>query len=1018
LAKHPIVICLALCLIVGLIFTWPLALHFFSAIPYTLRPIQGFEQVPLMPGDHLQTYYWFWLLSDNLFGNSSLLTNPYEFNGPIGPMSAVYANFPFSLLYIILLFLGPIGAYNGLILLSFILCGLSMFLLAKEWTKDLWASLLAGLVFAAAPFRVSHIAGGQLPGYIIFLLPLCLFYIDRALMTGRWIYGGAGGLCLVLLSLMDPQTSYLTVLTLGLYLPSRILLWSSVPLSQGKVTPSLWPGFAGAFIGGLSISLFLWIRFRIKAGLPFWHQDMLQPFILGTMSTLLSWFYLSAFFSRLTNLSFAEARHLVGTFFFFFLPLGLYAFKNRLNISRLGLVLMVLCSSLFFLALIALWIKQRNRLLLFDRHKIIPVLTGIGLGLALAAAYLIHVRTTVFLPSLAGKGRTISEVLLFSPRVSNLFLWQDINQEKFILLGWGLVLPAVFGLLLLLKRHLKDPGQLALAGVLAFLGTILTLGPKLASFPLYQTLFQYFPFFNYSRVPARFIMVGLIFLCLLAGMALAAVREGLGARGWIRSKQWLPLLLIVLILAEYHSWQPLGLSLMTKKNQINELIEKRLSPGSRVLELPIWPGDSHQSSAYEYTVTKTRRPMVNGYAPVVFRDYIQQIFWPLYPLDQGEVREIQVQELKKLKVNLVTFHDNAQIYTEKVSPFPPRLALKRLIASPFLNLIDHDQDVFLFGFDTQTLPTTSVPSSSVVTSPVAALFYVNNLPLETGRNVLVPSASGYYLLMDEKALIQGKFVPRSGVRGNVALAVPGQDPPGYLVKGPSRFFPAGKYRARFRIQAGVAGPHQEVGRIELIKGQNTVSAQKILVGRDFIQGQPWMDIPLEFEISHTEQVGFRIYFSGKTQLRFNLAIIGFADQTQGPGSVEAEDLLRQTGTVVSDPLASGKEAVLGTAGFHPPIYLCYGPYRTFEPGKYKAKFFVRLKDPSRISDKTEVAFIEVATDMGKRVLAARMIEGQDLKALAFQPIEVDFEVPFRCELGYRVKFSGKADFLVDRISVE
>ena len=269
----------------GIIFTWPMAPDFFSSIPYTLRPIPGFERVPLMPGDHLQTYYWFWLLSDNLFGHSALFTNPYEFNGPSGPMSTVYANFPYSLLYITLLFLGPVGAYNGLILLSFMLCGLAMFLLARSWTKDFWASLMAGLIFTVAPFRVSHIAGGQLPGYVIFLLPLCLYYIERTLITGRWRYGWAGGLCLVLLSLMDPHTSFLAALTLGIYLPSRILLFQPFPLSQAGETRSFWPGFLGAFIGGLSISFFLWIRFGIKDGHPFLINDLLQPFLLGMVST-------------------------------------------------------------------------------------------------------------------------------------------------------------------------------------------------------------------------------------------------------------------------------------------------------------------------------------------------------------------------------------------------------------------------------------------------------------------------------------------------------------------------------------------------------------------------------------------------------------------------------------------------------------------------------------------------------------------------------------------------------------
>ena len=101
--KRFLILCLVVFLLAGVIFTWPLVGNFFSSIPYTLRPIPGFERVPIMPGDHLQTYYWFWLLADNLFGHSALFSNPYEFNGPLGPMSAVYANFPFSLLYIALL---------------------------------------------------------------------------------------------------------------------------------------------------------------------------------------------------------------------------------------------------------------------------------------------------------------------------------------------------------------------------------------------------------------------------------------------------------------------------------------------------------------------------------------------------------------------------------------------------------------------------------------------------------------------------------------------------------------------------------------------------------------------------------------------------------------------------------------------------------------------------------------------------------------------------------------------------
>ena len=1047
--RRPIFLCLALCLITALVFTWPLVSHFFSAIPYTLKPIPGFEKVPLIPGDHLQSYYWFWLLSDNLFGHSALFTNPYEFNGLMGPMSTVYANFPFSLLYVVLLPLGSIGAYNGLILLSFLFSGLSMFLLASVWTEDRWASILAGLIFAAVPYRVSHIAGGQLFGYVIFLLPLSLYFLERTLEKEYWIYGGVAGLCLVLLSLMESHASYLSALTIGVYLPSRILLIPPLPFFKNREEQSLWPGLSGTLVGGLSLASFLWIWEGKKAGLPFLNMNMIQPLSFGTLFILLIWFFLSALFARLTILSFSQARHLIGKGFFIFLPLWLYILKVRWNIPHWGLILFLSCWGSFFFYLFVQWRKNRDRLLMLKLSRIITVSTGIGLGLAVASAYLMHIKKTVFLPSLAGKGRTISEVLLFSPRVGNLFFWQDINKERFVLLGWGLIILACLGMIPLFRDKPKNPGYLAMAGIMAFGALVLTLGPTLTYFPVYEMLYRHFPFFNYPRVPGRFVMVGFIFLGLLASMALAGFRQWLAEKGWNRLRQGLPLLIIPLILVEYHTYQPIGLSLMTGENRIYREIRDLLPKGKVLLELPIWPGDSHQSSAYEYTVTRTRRPMVNGYAPVVYRNYIQQIFWPLYPLDQGELGTSQAEKLKKLKVDLITFHDDPQIFTEKVSPFPPRLALKRLMTYPSLTLIDHDQDTFLFKFDSlfpgapSNHQSSSIPFSlkkslkspplakgdreefkeefkngSAITSPVTAIFYVNNLPQETGSYQWDPSASGYFLLMDETGLLQGKFIPRPGVRGNVVAAMPGRDRPGFLSLGAGRFFPAGKYRARFRVKSGITGTQQDVGRIEVLEGKTKVLTHKNLSGSDFTDAKAWTDIPLKFEIPQAGEIGFRVYFSGQAPLFFNMVLIDFADQPIGPGPVEAEDLLRQTGTVVPDLLASGKEAVWGKAGFHPPIYLCYGPYRTFEPGRYEAKFFIRLKESPRISEKTEVAYLEMATDMGKRVFASRRVTVQDLRIDAYRPIELGFTVPIRCELGYRVKFSGQADLLVDRISVE
>jgi hypothetical protein len=1009
-------LCLALCLVAGILFTWPMVLHFFSAIPYGLSPVPEFAQVPLMPGDHLQTYYWFWLLKDNLWGHSHLFTNPYEFNGLGGPMSTVYANFPFSLLYILLLPLGTVGAYNGLILLSFLFSGLAMFLLAWAWTRDSWASILAGLVFAVVPFRVSHVAGGQLFGYVIFLLPLVLYFVDMTITTGRWVYAGAAGLCVVILSWMEPHVSFLTALTLGVYLPNRILLFKtdSLPLIQEEKATPLWPGLLGALTGGLSISSFFWLHFVKKSGSPLWHFNGIELLVLGGMAVLLLWFYLAALGSKWTNFSYAGARHQVGKAFFLFLPLWLYVLKFRFEIPRLGTILPLFCLCLFTLFLIAQWIKHRDRLLSVDRTGIIPVIIGIGVGLSIASAYLLRMRAAVFLPSIAGEGRNIHEVLLFSPRIGNFFSF-PYQPEKYIFLGRVLLLLVICGLIPLFYSRPRNLAYRALAGLLALLALILTLGPTMPFFPLYQVLYDYLPFFNYPRVPARFVMIAFVFLSLLAALALNSFRDWTASKGWGRFRIAITLLIIFGVGLEYHTGQPVGLSLMNADNRLYGEIKRLLPKDRKILELPIWPGDSHQSSVYEYTVTRTQRPMINGYAPVVARDYVKQVFWPLYPLNHGDMTLAAFQKMKELKVGLLTFHDNPLLYSEKISPFPRRLALKRLEAAPCLKRIDHDADIYLFKFDEKAPWASKVP---LATSPVQSVVYSTNLPQKTGRFQRDPLASGYNALFTEESLKHGQPVLEPGVRGgNVVFALPGQDRPGFLVSSPGRFYPSGKYRARFRIKAGPADPQKEIGRIEIVEGEAKIIAQKTLLGKDLLPFNTWIDIPLEYEVPQSAKIGFRILFSGEAPLYYNLAVIGFADQKNGPGNIEAEELFRPTGVVVSDPLASGQEAVFGKVASKPPNFLCYGPFRTFEPGSYQARFFLRLDSLEGFPGDEEIAVLDLCTDGGRRLLGSRKLRVRDLKANAYTPVAVDFKVPFRCEIETRVLFLEKKDLLVDRIEI-
>jgi hypothetical protein len=87
----------------------------------------------------------------------------------------------------------PVAAYNVAFLVSFPLCGLAGYALAWELTGGRDASLLAGLAFAFAPYRMGQIAHLQVLSY--YWAPVALVGLHRYLRTRDWrwliLFGGA-----------------------------------------------------------------------------------------------------------------------------------------------------------------------------------------------------------------------------------------------------------------------------------------------------------------------------------------------------------------------------------------------------------------------------------------------------------------------------------------------------------------------------------------------------------------------------------------------------------------------------------------------------------------------------------------------------------------------------------------------------------------------------------------------------------------------------------------------------------
>jgi hypothetical protein len=117
-------------------------------------------------------------------------------------------------------------AYNILIAGSFVACGLSMFVLARELTGHAAAAAVAGIVYAFSSFRVDHYYHLEL--LWVPWMPLALLMVHRTLAGGRWRDGLAAGLFVAL------QTY--SSIYLGVFFATSLVVFGLVLLGGRRLT--------------------------------------------------------------------------------------------------------------------------------------------------------------------------------------------------------------------------------------------------------------------------------------------------------------------------------------------------------------------------------------------------------------------------------------------------------------------------------------------------------------------------------------------------------------------------------------------------------------------------------------------------------------------------------------------------------------------------------------------------------------------------------------------------------------
>jgi hypothetical protein len=208
-------------------FTWPLPQQVFSGIPWTGHATERNPVRAMVPGDHLQLMYHFWLLGDMLRGDTPWFNNLYEFN--TGHDDDGYRPDPFYVPFSLVYAAGErfAGRAFGWNLAGFI--GLLLTLhftwrLARQYTESDRLALAAAVIALALPYRWFCLLGGSPTGFGMAFVPMLLYGLDRAIRQLSMAGGLLAGLAIVLAYCTDLHVFYF----LGLAAP----VWSLMALLQ------------------------------------------------------------------------------------------------------------------------------------------------------------------------------------------------------------------------------------------------------------------------------------------------------------------------------------------------------------------------------------------------------------------------------------------------------------------------------------------------------------------------------------------------------------------------------------------------------------------------------------------------------------------------------------------------------------------------------------------------------------------------------------------------------------------
>ena len=565
--------------------------------------------------------------------------------------------------------------------------------------------------------------------------------------------------------------------------------------------------------------------------------------------------------------------------------------------------------------------------------RLLPNVFLMVVGALPGLVYLLYVKLVMLKQSaIHGGGEASGQI---GPAVKD--LWDvTVCGERRIYMGPYVIAFAVAGVVLpfLLKRKGSKRFRFdVLFWVVMALGGI---GLSLSLNPPFNRIVDHIPIARLSRTPARATVITFVALALLSAQALAALR------GWLRRWSFgqalglgISLLCMALVIGNYWLSGPRGINVLSAASPVYENITEA-NPDSRVLAIPIWPGDSAMSSSLFHHIIKSRAHLLNGYSPVASSEYRSTVFDHLQSVNVGLFGQQEWARARALGISNVTFHPESFPAPGHVSVFPADLTLARLKQSPGLEWIEHHDPID--GFRVRQEPVWSA-SPALAISPVSYCV--------AGYQTGMPGGS----IVEEPASVAGR------------VQVCGDGGTNDICRWQGRVLPVGQYTVRVRLR--IRPPENTAsGLLQWsMTGFDSTTSNTIAKAvfskeaEDRSDAFRWFSLPLS--ISQAQRVGLSLAASDPTRFEVDVWTIGFTDAA-ALTAWEAEDLFH-AGRTQKAGGATGRGVVqLGNAD--PTESVIRGPYRWIPGGEYV--IHIRFRGQSSAAGAgNEIARLKIASHL-------------------------------------------------------